>query len=47
MDDAEPDNPSLGGWQKDMQRLAAWMVRANRATEPTRPWVPSSNAEPS
>lgn len=47
MDDDLPTEPVLGSWERGMHRLAAWMARANRAFEPTRPLVPTREDQPS
>jgi hypothetical protein len=37
MDDDLPNEPSLTGWRRSLQRIAAWMARYNRVSEPARP----------
>ena len=45
MDDDQPLDPSLTAWQRSLQRLAAWMVRFNRTSEPARPEVRGRNPQ--
>lgn len=39
-----PAEPSLGGWQRSLQRLAAWMARGNRVPEVSRLESPARQA---
>ena len=44
MDDDQPVEPSLTAWLRSLQRVAVWMVRVNRAREPSSPDVRSRHS---